>query len=375
MIRIAHIITGLGVGGAEAMLCKLVAGLDTKMFQQHVISLNDFGAAGQEIRRLGIPVAALGMGRNWPNPSAILRLASLLGAHQPDVVQTWMYHANLIGSIASLRARHAAVVWNIRRGRLDRHTDRRSTLWTSKACAALSRKIPSRIVCCSHSSRDWHCGQGYADSRMMVIPNGFDLSRFAPDAEARRTLRSELGIPDSSPLAGLVARFDPPKDHETFVRAAALLSRERPDAYFVLCGDRVDSTNARLIGWIRSAGIQHRCRLLGPRKDVARIFASLDVLISPSIIEGFPNAIGEAMACAVPCVVSDVGDSSRIVGRVGRVVPPRDPPAMARALADLLSMPREARIELGMAGRRRIAEKFSIQSVVRQYSNLYQDLA
>ena len=375
MLRIVHIITGLGSGGAEAMLCKLVAELHAKMFQQHVISLSDFGNAGEDIRRLGVPVTALGMRRDRPNPLAVVRLIALLRATEPHLVQTWMYHANLIGGIAARRVLGLPVVWNIRRGRLDRRTDRRGTLWTSRACAALSRKMPAQIVCCSHSSRDWHCRHGYARSKMTVIPNGFDLSRFAPDADARRAVRAELGIPDNSAVLGLVARFDPPKDHETFVRAAALVHRHMPEAHFVLCGERVDSTNTQLTSWIRSVGIQNSCRLLGPRRDVKRIFAAIDILSSTSIIEGFPNVIGEAMACEVPCVVTDVGESSRIVGDAGRVVAPKDPAATARACIDLLSMPRQARVELGIAARRRIADEFSIQSVARQYSNLYEDLA
>jgi glycosyltransferase involved in cell wall biosynthesis len=227
-------------------------------------------------------------------------------------------------------------------------------------------------VCCSEQGRALYEGLGFAASKLCVIPNGFDLDAFRPDACARADVRREIGIPPDAPLVGLVARYDPLKDHSTFLRAAAMLAQKRPDPHFLLCGDKVDGHNAALVGEIGSLGLSRVCHLLGPRRDVARIHAALDVAASSSISEAFPLAVGEAMACGVPCVATDVGDSALIVGPTGRIVPPRDPAALAAAWAHVLGMQPEARQALGLAARQRVLERYELGGVTRRYEALYE---
>jgi len=211
---------------------------------------------------------------------------------------------------------------------------------------------------------------------MLVIPNGSDLSTFKPALEARRSVRRELGLREGIPLVGLVARFDLPKDHRTFVRAAALLHDRVPEANFVLCGDGITWENPQLTEWIDAAGIRSCCHLLGRRLDVPRLTAALDVASSSSAYsEAWPLVVGEAMACGVPCVVTDIGDSALIVGDTGRVVPPKDPEALAEAWYELLAVGPDVRARLGVAARRRIEERFSLTSAIAKYEELYEGIA
>ncbi len=375
MITVCHIITGLGTGGAETTLVKLVSAMDRNRFRNRVISLGDIGALGPTLKALDIPVDAAGMRDPMGCVTGFKRLLTLVRRESPQIVQTWMYHANLLGAIAASTLDEAPVVWNLRRGRLDKRIDKRTTLWTSRACALLSNRLPARIVCCSEAARAYHAANGYATDKMLVIPNGFDVEAFRPDREAREQVRRQLGIGADTILIGLVARFDPPKDHLNFVRAAAIVGARQPQAQFVLCGRDVDWDNAELTRWIDEKGLRSRVHLLGNRKDVAKIMASLDVAVSSSRIEGFPNAVGEAMAAGVPVVVTDVGDSRHLVGVAGELAPASDAETLAGGIDRLCGAGPKARSEVGAACRKRVAEYFSLSAVTRQYEQLYESLA
>lgn len=375
-LKLCHIITGLDTGGAEMMLYKLLSCIDQEAFDVEVISLTDIGPIGQRIQALEVPVRALGMRRGIPSASHIMRLASWLRRGQPHIVQTWMYHADLAGGLAGRLAGHDRIAWNIRQSDLVANSSKRSTIWTIKTCAHLSRKVPARIVCCSHASERIHTALGYAADKMVVIPNGFDLTAYHPDPVARLSVRQELGLAEDAPLIGLVGRFHPQKDHQTFVQAVALLHARLPNVHFVLCGDGIDCNNPQLTGWIEAAGVCDVCHLLGRRSDIPRISAALDILTSSSAFgEGFPNVVGEAMACGVPCVVTDVGDSALIVGETGRVVPIRSPERLAAAWRELIEAGTEARGRLGQAARCRVEEHFSLPTVTRRYEQFYEEFA
>jgi glycosyltransferase involved in cell wall biosynthesis len=372
--RVAHVITGLPVGGSQMMLFKLLSAMDRESWEPEVISLRDVGVMGERIASTGVPVRALGMRENVRDVAALPKLTRWLRDRAPHVVQTWLYHADLIGGIAGWRA-GIPIIWGIRQSDLRPKDTRRSTIWIARICARLSRRIPRRIACCSEASRRFHAAMGYAAEKMVVIPNGFDLHSFRPDPEARQSVRTELGLPLSAPLIGLVARFDTEKDHRTFVEAAARLHSVMPDAHFLLCGQEVDTTNGVLRAWLARAGIESRSHLLGLRHDVPRITAALDVATLSSYGEGFPNAIGEAMACGVPCVVTDVGECAAIVGDTGRVIPPRDPSALAGAWRELLEAGPDSLARLGAAARRRVESEFDIAVVASRYLALYDEVA
>jgi glycosyltransferase involved in cell wall biosynthesis len=373
-IRIVHVINSFEYGGAEAMLCNLLLRTDRERFEPSVVSLIDDLTVAGPILRAGIPIVTMGMKPGVPNPLGVLRLAAHLRGARPAIVQTWMDHSNLIGGLAARMAACPRVVWGIHHSNHVPGVAKRSTLLTVGACAKLSGRVPSRIVCCSEHAASIYAARGFAADKLTVIPNGFDTDRFRPDAAARAELRRELGLAPDTPLIGLVARHDPFKDHPTFLRAAAILATSRPGTHFLLCGANVTTQNRALATLIDSLGLTRRCHLLGPRNDVPRINPALDVATSSSISEAFPLALGEAMACGTPCVATDVGDSALIIGPTGRIVPPSNPQALAAGWAELLALDLPARAKLSQAARDRIRELFDLDAVTRRYERLYVSL-
>jgi len=378
-MRVAHVITGLELGGAEMMLYKLLATLDRTAFEPLVVSLVAPGPMGARIAALGIRVETLRMRRGLPSPGGLLRLVRLLRGFRPDLIQTWMYHADLLGALVrplvGRGPRRPSLVWNIRQSDLDPRQSRRATRLVARFNGLLSHLAPERIICCSQRAREVHRALGYRASALIVIPNGFDLERFRPDPAARTGLRSDLGIPAAAPLLGLVARLDPQKDVPTFLQTAALVRSARPECRVLLCGQGMDEGNQALGAWIAAAGLGGAISLLGPRSDTPRVFAALDLLVSSSAYgEGFPNVIGEAMACGVPCAVTDVGDSRLIVGDTGSSVAPRDPAALAGAILHLLDEGRQSLVRRGAAARARIAADYALATIAARYADLYQSL-
>jgi len=368
-----HVITGLGSGGAEMMLYKLLSGIDRGRFDCTVVSLREGGQVCEMIRSLGISVHSLGMKRGLPNPSNLVRLARMMRSRHIQLVQSWMYHADLLGGLAA-RWTGIPVVWGIRQSNLAPHLNRRTTLWIMKACAWLSGGLPSHIVCGSEAALRSHIEQGYDSERMSVIPNGFDLEKYHPDARLRLKMREIFGLSADGRVVGLMARFDSQKDHANFVEAAGLLCRMMPGVEFVMCGEGVIQDNATLAGWIRQAGIAGRCHLLGRRDDIPEVMTTLDVLCSSSCGEGFSNVIGEAMSCGVPCVVTNVGDSAVIVGNAGRIVPPRDPAALAESVRELLILSPDERTKLSTEARQRIVKNYGLPIVAARYQDLYEEV-
>jgi glycosyltransferase involved in cell wall biosynthesis len=373
-IRVAHVITGLTMGGAEMSLYRMLSATTGTGVGAVVISMLDKGVLGPAIEALGVRVYEIGMRRGLPTPGAVRRLARALRSSRPDVVQGWMYHANVAASVVTRLARlNVPVLWNVRHALDDLASERRST----RRMIALSGKLsasPRQIVYNSLASARQHEAHGFAASKSVVIGNGFDLAQFAPDDLARRRIRGELSLAPDAPVVGLLARDHPVKDHATFLRAASLVAAEVPDARFVLAGRGVDSDNVRLTTLVTELGLGGRVRLLGERGDVPAIMAAVDVMVSSSWTEAFPNVVGEAMACGVPCVVTDVGDSSWIVGDTGRVVAPRRPEALAAAVQGLLSLPPAERRQLGLAARKRVEREFSLGTVGRRYEDLYRSV-
>ncbi|PZS07204.1 MAG: hypothetical protein DLM70_03855 [Chloroflexi bacterium] len=373
-MKIVHLITGLNVGGAETMLFKLLSNMDAGRFENHVVSLSDIGVVGARIRSLGLPVYGLGMRPGRPTPRSLRVLMRLLRGQRPSVLQSWMYHADLVGLPMGRLCRVPRVVWNVRCSDFVGNSSRRTTGWVSKACATMSA-YPDAVIVNSDAGRRFHSALGYHPKQWLVIPNGFDLGRYKADPRARMRVGSELRLDPSSLVVGMVARYDATKDHQTFVRAAGALNTKRPGVHFLLAGRGVTWANDTLVQWIDEAGVRDRMHLLGEREDVPELLSSLDIAtLSSSHSEGFPNVIGEAMSCEAPCVVTDVGDSAAIVADSGIVVPPRDPTALAAGWLRLLDLGPEKRSVLGGKARERVQQHYSLDHVVTRYQDLYLSL-
>lgn len=372
MIPVTHVITGLDLGGAEMALCRLIEATDRDAFDLRVVSLTTPGQLADRIASVGVEVHILGMTSLGIMP-ALVRLRRHLRRWRPSVVQTWMYHADVIGGLAARAAGVPAVAWSLRSSDFAPGAWRRSTVLLARVEARLASRVPAAIVCGSDAARRFHIGLGFPPELMSVIPNGFDIPTVA--SGTRDDVRDELGAPRDSLLVGRVGRFHPHKDHRTFVAAAELLARRHHGVHFVLCGDGVDGHNAVLTSWIRDAGLTGRTHLLGRRSDTDRIHAALDVACSSSLGEGFPNVVGEAMAAGVPVVTTDVGDSALLVGDTGRVVRPRDPEALAAAIAQMLDLAQADRRALGRAARQRIEQCYGLQRMADHHADLYRRLA
>lgn len=379
-IRVTHVISGLELGGAETMLCRLLGASDRSRFDHTVISLSSFGTLAPRIAALGIEVRAIGMSRGRLQARPLGRLARSLASRRSHVVHTWMDHANLLGGLlarATGGARVAGgtkVVWGVH-GSLHPTESKRSSQITARACAATARRVPHRVVSCSQRLAEMLVEQGYDPGRTIVIPNGFDLSWFRPDPERGRALRRQLNVGAGETIVGIAGRHHPQKDHRGFIRAAGTVAQARADVRFLLCGSGIDAANRELIGWIAEAGIAEACMLLGPVSDMRGVFNAIDLLVcSSSFGEAFPLVLGEGMACGLPCVTTAVGDAAAIVGDTGRVVPIRDPAALAGAILGSLSMPPSQRTAAARAARARIEERFDLASVTRSFEKLYLDL-
>jgi glycosyltransferase involved in cell wall biosynthesis len=369
-MRVLHVITDLNLGGAEMMLHRLLQAAELEDCSHEVVSLTDLGPVAARLQQIGVRTHALFMSR-LPNPLKLLRLVKLIKELRPGLVHTWMYHANLLGGIAAWLVGGTRIVWAIHSCVLGPDRARRTTRWTVALCARLSRWIPDRIVAVSRTSRDQHVAAGYEAERFVVVPNGFDLEQYRPDPASRREVRKELGLDDAAVVIGLVARMDPVKDHLNFVRAAAVLAKRQPHVRFLFCGEGT-AEDRDLISAIADAGLRGRFLLLGRRNDVPRVMSSLDIATLCSAAgEAFPLVIGEAMACGVPCVVTDLGDCAYVVGETGRVVPPRNSEALARAWEELVRLGPEERQRLGIQARQRIEARFSLPRIAADYAALY----
>lgn len=376
MSRVLLVPTGLGTGGAEVMLLNLLRHMDRSGLDIHVLSTMDEGTTiGADLRALGLPVTCLGLQRPVPSLSAFLQLRSVTRRLRPQLIQGWTYHGNYAAWLARKAwARDAALAWSIHHCLYDLAGEAPLTNRMIRFGAKVSRQVDA-IVYVSRTSRSQHLDLGYREKGALYIPNGFDASLFAPDAAAGAAMRAELGLPDEAVVVGHVGRLHPMKDHACFVRAAAAALAREPALRFVMVGRQVDDPKGPVATLVRELGIGEQVRLLGERRDVAALMSSFDIFCLSSWAESFPVVVGEAAATGLPCVVTDVGAASEIVGDSGRVVPPRDFESMATQFVELSRIGPRRRQELGARARERVVQLFSIRSVAAQYAQLWHELS
>lgn len=373
-MRVLHVVTNLEVGGAQVMLRRVVERLQARGLAQTVTSLAARGPVGEALQASGVSVEAIGMTRSLHGPAAMARLARLMSAVRPDVVQTWLYHADLVGGLAARAVTSAPVVWGVHHVPKAGEPLRPSTRAVLRANTRLAAWLPARIVCCAEAARDAHRAIGYPVDRMVVIPNGVDTAVYRPDGDARQTVRASLGLDPGAELVTMVARVHPHKDHRTFLEAAGALAARRPGVHVLLAGEGVDSRRGPVAAWVAQAGLEARVHLLGPRADVARLMAASDVVaLASRTTEALPLVLLEAMACATPCVATDVGDAARLIGDTGHVVPVGAVGAFAAALEDLLSSP--GRAARGQAARARVEAHYGLDACAAAYEACYAGVA
>jgi glycosyltransferase involved in cell wall biosynthesis len=327
------------------------------------------------LQALGITVTSLNMTPNWPSPLAIYRMARLLRREKPDVVQTWMYHADLFGGLIARLVRIDSVIWGIRHSVLEPGKSKKTTIWIAKLLAKLSWWLPVKIVICSRQAIEVHAELGYDRDKMYFIPNGYDLTVFQPKIDLRDKTRVSFVTDQSIPLIGTIGRFDPQKDHINLLNSLAILRQRGIIFQCIFVGTGLESSNTQIMDCIIQLGLTDYVKLLGPRIDIPNILNVLDLFVLPSSAEAFPNVVAEAMACGTPCVVTDVGDAAFIVGDSGWVVPPRDATALTEAIIMALQqvMNSNQRKNLSSRARSRIEDHFSIQCMVKNYTAIWND--
>ena len=372
-LRVLHVITDLRVGGAETMLVKLLGAVDRERIPAAVVSLVPGGELAAPLRELGVPVTELDLRPGHPDPRALWQLRRAVRDFAPDVVQAWMYHANLAATLATWGL-PVPVVWNIRHTLTDIADEAPLTRLVIRAGGRLARRS-AVVVHNAAVSVEQHAPFGYDPAHARVLPNGFDLDRFRPDGTAGSALRRELGLPDDALLVGLLARRHRFKGHENFLRAVAEVRRRLPAAHAVCAGRGITGADTALAALAAQDDLRGHVHLLGPRTDAPGFLAGLDVLcVASRWGEGFPNVLGEALACGTPCVATDVGESRTILEGVGKVVPPDDGAALATALTGMLELPATDRAELGRRGRERVAEHYALDAVARRYVELWSEV-
>jgi len=350
--------------------------LDPARFQSQVVSLSRDHTLAPAIRAAGLrlttldarPFRSFGIG-------PLRGVAQLLRREKPDLVQTWLFDADLVGGIAAWMI-GVPVIWNVRASLADSGWRPFASSLRLRAvalvCAAISGIVPRHIVSCSRANVSRNL-KYYEQEKIRVIGNGVDVELFKPDAVARAAVRGELGVGDRTPLIGMVARFHPVKDLATFFAAARRAIATHPHARFLLCGQGMEQTNAALTQLVRSHGLQDSVLRLGFREDIARVFAALDVHVLSSKSEAFGNVLLEAMASGVPCVATDVGEVRFVIGDAGRIVPRRNAAALAAGIRELIDLSPAEMDALRLRVRHRIVRDFTLMSAVEQYEELYED--
>lgn len=382
-MKVFHIISGLGVGGAEVCLCRFVEQSQKDGIHNVVVSLSGEGDLAPRLRSVGCEVIALNMGKSWRDFQALFELIRLVRSAAPDVMQTWMYHADLVGGLAVCASRvvdwfgfrehpsRPTLVWGVHHTAFPQFREGFILGAVSRLCACLSSVVPDAIICCADAARVSHIEHGYHREKMHLVRNGFDTTLFKPLTRARQDLRLKLGLPADCRVVGIAGRYHAIKDIGNFIDAAAIVGDREPDIHFVMMGHGLGKDNDHLKHQIAARGLDSKVHLMGPTRDIHESLAGLDVFCLSSRSEGLPTVIGEAMSCGVPCVATNVGDTATLIGETGVVVPPQDSKKLAEGILSIANMATPDRLGLGQRARSRILRQFPLRAACQGYLRLY----
>ena len=374
-IRVLHLITGLNTGGAEMALYRLLRTLNRQEFESYVVCLISPGEVGKYIKDLEIQVTSLEMDPGRASLAGLWQLIHILREFKPDILQTWMYHADFLGLIAGKLAGIPAIAWNIRGSEMNFMNSQRISRLVAKACALLSG-WPQVVLVNSRAGLAAHETLGYHPRKWQFVPNGIDLTEFYPNLNAGADVRAEWNIPNGSDVIGMVARLDPQKGHQYLFQAAVQVVKEKPNTHFIFVGSGPQAFADELKNQADELGLGACIHWAGNRNDMPRVYNAFSINVSPSAYgEGFPNVIAEAMASGVPCIATKTGDAADLIADAGLIVPARDSQALAWAILQILNAPQENREGLGVKARQRIESNFSLNKMAQAYTSIYKHLA
>jgi glycosyltransferase involved in cell wall biosynthesis len=373
-LSILHVTASLGLGGAETMLYRLVCHMPH--IRHRVICLGAPDWYSERLAEKGVGVEHLGMTSAAAGLRGLTRLHRLIRRSEADVLQGWMYRANLVGGLAARLARIPAV-WSIHCASLE--PLRPAARAFAYASGAVAGWVPRYVINCSSRAVALHDQLGFDRAPGGVVHNGYDAEAFRPDEAQRARLRQALGMPADRFLLGSVSRWHPEKDIPNLLAALQIL-RDRPigDVRCVLIGNGLAPDSQPLAREIEARGLSLLVVPLGRRSDIAELMRALDVHVLPSRSEAFPNTIAEAMLSGTPCIVTDAGDGPLMVGDTGWVAPPASPEALAGRIEEALREWREAPDawqRRRAAARSRIAENYSLERMARGYETVWREVA
>lgn len=368
-----HIINGLSTGGAELALYNLLCGGLAESFDSHVISMRDKGTVGPLVMDIGVPLTTLGMRGGVPSISSFSKLRRVVRQFSPDIIQGWMYQGNLVSTLARrFSINNPSLIWSVRHSLYDLKHEKIIARQILRANRYFSTS-PDSILYNSHVSLKQHEAFGFSSVSSHVIPNGIDVDKFSFDQASRDRVRTELGIPSDAKVIGHVGRLHQMKNHPLFLSAATDVACRNTNVHIILSGRGV-SVDSKILRERIPSQTRGRVHLLGDRSDVPMLMCAMDVLVSTSYGEGFPNVIGEAMATGVPCVATDVGDSAVIIGEDGVVTPPQDKNAIVAGIEKILKVSVEKQNAIRKKTRLRIVSNYTLGKAVQNYTTLYKGL-
>jgi glycosyltransferase involved in cell wall biosynthesis len=367
--KIIHLVSGLGVGGAETLLYRLlVLWAESKDFEHVVVSLRD--NCQFDLASLGVRYRAFDMSLSGPVLKQSISLKRFLRLESPDLIHAWMYHGCIFSSLFANS--NTPIVWGIHHSLHDIKNEKVSIQIIIKLCAYLSSRANlKKIIFVSKKSAAHHGDYGYSREKFVVIPNGFDCNAFVRSESVRQSIRADLGICEDDLLVGNFGRYHPVKNHPLLLHAFSKALKRHPKLKLLLVGSGLTRENDSIVKDIRQLNLQERVMLLGPRTDMPALYNALDLYVLSSKSEAFPNVLGEASATEVPCISTDVGDASIIIGRNGFLVPPEEVNELTDAIVKFFEMDTSSQREMGIAAKQSIEKNFSIQSIANEYLGVY----
>lgn len=371
-MKILHIITSLLDGGAEGVLYRLCC--HDKMNEHIVVSLRDQGKYGSLLSKHSIKIHTLNMKPGKFSIVAFYKLIKILKNEKADIVQTWLYHSDFFGGIAARLAGVSNLIWNVRHSNFNKYYTKRSLIILVKVLAKLSYFLPKKIIFCSKSSMKLHAKIGYQGYKMKYVPNGYDIQKFKPIPLKKFISRKKINLNNKVTLLGCVARFHPQKDHKNLLHALNILKGNKIFFKCILVGFGINKKNKILVNLIKKLNLDNEIILLGSQKNINSIMNKIDIhILASEYGEAFPNVVAEAMASGTPCVVTDVGDSSLIVGKTGWTVKTRNSKLLAYKIMKAIkkSKSKEWNYQC-QAARNRIVNKFTMDKMINKYNKIWQ---
>ncbi len=363
-LTIVFIAFSLERGGAERQMVNLAAGLHRRGHKVSVVLFRPGGGLEKECHLEGIPVVHLQQGSRSGLVSCLMRLVLMLRRNRPDIVHSYLPVVNVAATFAAALAGTRNLVWGVRSSFVDFTHYASLVKWADLLQRHLYRGC-RMIIANSEAGKNLLVVQGIPKEKITVIPNGIDTQRFTIDRPAGQDLRKDWGIGKDEILVGLIGRLDPMKDHETFLSAIATMTPQQEKVRFVCVGGGTKERMAALLETQNALGLEGKVLWAGEQADMPSVMNALDILCLSSKGEGFPNVLGEALACGVPCVSTDVGDAALVVDDPVAIVPPQNPGKLAQAMGAMISKIRENGIDRNSL-RDRIETCYSIDALIKK---------